>query len=479
MSRVNPTLIKMRAPLWLGLAALSVLSLGCVEQADEELTKEDLEFVKRNLLVAPPTPQFVTNADLDGKVTYLGLDIAPNPVEPGREVHVTHYFKVNAIPGEGWKMFTHVNSTNKKNFINVDHGPVSGKYPVSQWKVGNTIRDQHSFRIPADWATENIEIYWGLWRGRDRMPIKAGRQDEGRVLAAVVPMKAKTPPPLKRYLASKTAKPIKIDGKLDEPAWKTAPSTGAFVDTLSGNPSPLETTAKILWDKDNLYFAFENVDTDAWSQLTERDAKLWTQEAIEIMLDADGNGKTYIELQVAPNGTLFDTFLPTYRKYEDSLDPKRKPFDWNSKMKAAVMVDGTVNKRDDVDKSWTVEMALPMADINGMEKPGAKTPPSMGDVWRVNLFRMDTPKDKGQIATAWSPPLVGDFHKLDRFGELVFADEKGNVAPPKAAIVDPKAEKDDAKATKDKKPAKEKKDKVDPAKGGKEKAEKPAKEKKE
>lgn len=40
-------------------------------------------------------------------------------------------------------------------------------------------------------------------------------------------------------------------------------------------------------------------------------------------------------------------YLPTYRKYEDSLDAK-VPFDWNGKFKAAVKVDGTLNKREDL-----------------------------------------------------------------------------------------------------------------------------------
>jgi hypothetical protein len=32
-----------------------------------------------------------------------------------------------------------------------------------------------------------------------------------------------------------------------------------------------------------------------------------------------------------------------------------------------------------------------------------------------------------QTGTGWNPPMRGDFHALDRFGELVFADEKGVV----------------------------------------------------
>ena len=77
---------------WLYLVALSGLALGCVEQAEDKLTKEDEEFVKKNILSAPPTPQFVVNADLDGKLTYLGMDVSPNPVEAGKDVKLTHYW---------------------------------------------------------------------------------------------------------------------------------------------------------------------------------------------------------------------------------------------------------------------------------------------------------------------------------------------------------------------------------------------------
>jgi hypothetical protein len=66
--------------------------------------------------------------------------------------------------------------------------------------------------------------------------------------------------------------------------------------------------------------------------------------------------------------------------------------------------------------------------VNDLDKNGVKVPPALGDKWRLNMFRMDYPKDaKSQTALGWSPPLVGDFHKLDRFGEIVFVDEKGEL----------------------------------------------------
>ncbi len=448
MSRVSPWfaagVATRQAPIGRVLAlgvALGVLG-ACVEQAEEKPTPEDLDFIKKNILTTAPTPQFPVNANIDNKVVYLGLDVSMNPVEPGKDVKLTHYWKVLAPPGPGWRMFVHINGPSNQGFINWDHHPVHGKYPVAQWKAGEIIRDEHSNRLPVTWPHDKMLVFVGLWRGAERMKINNGQQDgQGRLLAASVPVSNKAAPvaAAKRYVVRKAGKPIKIDGKLDDAAWKDAPSTGFFVNTLTGAPAEIKTEAKLLWDNDNLYFGFENADTDVWSTLSKRDDKLWTQEAVEIMIDADKNGKSYVEFQVAPNGNIFDTYLPEWRKYESTLDPKRKDYDWNSKLKAQVKVMGTLNKRDDQDKGWVAEIAIPLGDANGLSKEPVKVPPKLGDTWRINMFRMDAPEGKPQGAAAWSPPLVGDFHALDKFGEIVFADDKGQVPPTGAAATPTKA----------------------------------------
>ncbi|HEY0705179.1 MAG TPA: carbohydrate-binding family 9-like protein, partial [Polyangia bacterium] len=403
-------------------------AVACVEQTEEKPTEQDMEVIKKNLLSEAPKPQFAVNADLDGKVTYLGLDVTANPVEAGKEFKLTHYWKVNAAPGPGWRLFTHLNGPTGAPFLNVDHGPVGGRYPVSQWKQGDIIRDEHAMRLPVTWPHDKLVVHVGLWRGQERMAILAGPKDPaGRLVAATIPVLTKAPAPTaaaKRYVARKISKPLKIDGKMDEAAWKDAPSTGLFVNTMTGAPAAHKTEAKILWDAQNVYIGFENADSDVWSSLTKRDDKLWTQEVVEVMIDADRNGKSYVELQVAPNGTLFDTYLPEYRKHESTVDPKRKDYDWNSKTRVGVNVIGTLNKRGDEDKGWVAEIAIPIADVGGLSTP-AVTTPKVGDTWRINLFRMDTPEGKPQSASGWSPPMVGDFHALDKFGELVFGDEKG------------------------------------------------------
>jgi hypothetical protein len=425
------------------LVAVLMLALpigACVEQDEEKPSEDDMKVAKQNILTTAPTPKFPVNADLDGKVIYLGMDADPAVVEPGHDVKLTHYWKVVAPIGDGWRVFTHLNGPNNQPFINVDHPPLKGKYAVSQWKAGEILRDEHSIRLPPNWAHAQVVVSTGLWKpGVGRLPIKSGAHDsDGRVTAATLSVQGAAKPAAvarKRYVARMIGKPIKVDGKLDDAAWGEAPSTGPFVNTMTGVPVDQKTEAKLLWDSKFLYVAFDNADSDVWASLTKRDDKLWTQEADELMIDADGNGKTYVELQVAPNGNLFDTYLPEYRKYEDAVDPKKKPYSWNSKMNVKVHVDGTLNQREDKDKGWTVEMAIPLEDVRGLEKTAAKLPPTPGDVWRINMFRMDVPSGKPQQASGWSPPMVGDFHALDKFGDLVFADDKGNVPAPAPATV--------------------------------------------
>ena len=438
------------------------LTTACVEQDDDKPTEEDLKMVKANILTTAPTPKFPAVADLEGKIEYLGLDAEPATAVPGKELKLSHYWKAVASPGEGWRVFTHIEGPNHQGFINADHGPVGGKYPVGQWKAGQIIRDDHTITLPATWSHQSVIVYTGLWRGPTRLSVKSGPSDgQNRVLAATIPVSApaKAETSRKRYVARRVDKPIKLDGKLDEPAWRDAPSSGLFVNTMNGSPAEQATEAKFLWDDKTLYVAFQVADTDVWSNLNKRDDKLWTQEAVELMIDADKNGKSYIELQVAPNGAFFDTYLPEYRKYEDSVDPKAKQFSWNSKANVKVVVDGTLNKHDDKDRGWVVEMALPLADVKGVDSKTESTrlPPGVGDTWRINMFRMDMPQGPGkaQQASGWSPPLVGDFHALDRFGELAFGDEKGNLVPPPPPAPPPGAlAKGDAKTDKAAKPDK-------------------------
>ena len=405
-------------------AILVVFFSGCVEQEPFRPTADDKRKIRENILAKAPPMKFKVNADLEGKIIYLGMDVDRDVLKPGEQFKLTHYWQVKkAVPG--WRLYVHLNSEGKRDYINADHRPVGGRYPVTLWKAGEIIRDIHTVTLPGNWKSDKVSVFCGLWKPKNlRMKIKGPQDDESRIIAATIPVvgaKKVVTTPLKRLVALKITKPVKVDGKLDEEMWAKAASTGAFVETMKGGKSPVMTEAKVLWDDKNLYIGFYVTDEDVWSTLTKRDEKLWTQEAVEIFIDANGDGKDYVELQTNPNGAIFDTYMPSYRKRTDA---------WNSKMVVAVKVDGTLNKKGDKDKGWTAELAIPWADTVGTAKVKIQLPPKVGDKFRLNLYRLDVPRGKPQIFSGWSPPLKGDLHALDRFGELYFGDELGKLPQP-------------------------------------------------
>lgn len=209
------------------------------------------------------------------------------------------------------------------------------------------------------------------------------------------------------YEVSRTATPIKVDGKLDDAIWANAPRFRDFRLNLDGSPSPYKTEAKALYDDTFLYFSFRCRDENIWATFKTRDQHLWEEEVVEVFLQADPHQTTYIELEVNPLGTMLDIYLLDIRKplhYES----------WNSqKLKWGVQVFGTVDGKNG-DQEWTCEIALPLEDI----VTAKNLPPQAGDRWRLNLYRME--KLPRPALLAWSPTFKDDFHLPGKFGEIVF-----------------------------------------------------------
>ena len=140
-----------------------------------------------------------------------------------------------------------------------------------------------------------------------------------------------------------------------------------------------------------------------------------------------------------PSGDTITTDAPVDNR------GKGEHFEWTSGMKSAVNVRGTVDQRGDRDKGWSAEIAIPLADVKGMEAGMKVTiPPVPGDRWRLNVVRVDLPKGQsGVSASSWSPITIRDFHALGRMLNVEFADAdgqipgKGTVAPAAADAAPP------------------------------------------
>jgi hypothetical protein len=398
--------------------------------------KPDPEFAKKNLLSAEPTPKQVVNADLGGKVVYLGCDLDKTTIKPGEAFTITHYIKVVQPPGGDYRLFTHVKGMSSKDWMNVDATKMRSSYPTSQWKAGDIIKDEQKITLKGDWSSSFATIDIGLYKKGDssekaRLPIVSGPNDgHGAVIAAKLTVEGKgataQPPSAQKpggFVIKRASGPITVDGKADEPSWATAPSTGAFQQG-EGLDLPLPTTARLMWDDKYLYVYVDVTDEDVYSEFKKPDDPLWKQDAVELFVDADKNGKGYVELQVNPQNAQFDSWFAGTRQSGPPGDEK-----WTSGIVSAVVVDGTLDKRDDKDKGWHAEIAVPLAAVKGADAAMAITlPPKPGDSWKMNIVRVEGGKDKkGYTASAWAPITRQDFHAIDKLYTVTFGDEKGDV----------------------------------------------------
>jgi Carbohydrate family 9 binding domain-like len=238
----------------------------------------------------------------------------------------------------------------------------------------------------------------------------------------------------KQYVAYRASSRLDVDGKLDDPDWAAAPWSDAFVD-IEGDRRPpprFRTRAKMLWDDDYFYVAAEMEEPDVWGTLTERDTVIFHDNDFEVFIDPDGDTHSYYELEVNALGTPWDLML--IKPYRDG-GPAIHAWDIAG-LQLGIAVQGTLNRPDDRDEGWTVEIAMPWKILREAA-PGHK-PPQPGDRWRVNFSRVQWQVDvaNGRYAKRLKPgtkdPLPEDnwvwsaqgainMHMPERWGYVQFS----------------------------------------------------------
>ncbi len=249
--------------------------------------------------------------------------------------------------------------------------------------------------------------------------------------AAPSPGNRSLPPPVEmpqRYTCHRADSSIAVDGRLDDPAWVKAPWTRAFMDIEgAARPAPpLLTRAKLLWDDANLYIGALLEEPHVWAVLTRRDEIVFQDNDFEVFIDPDGDAREYYEIEINALNTIFDLFL--VRTYLDG-GPALHAWDCTG-LRSAVHVDGTLNDPGDVDRSWSVELALPWKTLG--EAAHCPTPPRPGDTWRMNFSRVEWQHrvvdgryekvpDRPEDNWVWSPQGVINMHLPQRWGYVEFA----------------------------------------------------------
>jgi len=190
-------------------------------------------------------------------------------------------------------------------------------------------------------------------------------------------------------VVKKCAFPPVLDGDLSDGCWKNAKVAGVWVNVDTGRAAAQPTAAWVSYDDENLYVAFRNDEPDTTSilaEVTERDGSVWRDDSNELFIDPTAGRKDYYQLIVNTKGALYDGC--------------GRDGDWDSKTEVAVkMTDG----------GWSVELAVPLADLGVVGSP-------KGQTWTANFCR----NRRGEREVyAWSD-TGADVHTPECFGKLKF-----------------------------------------------------------
>ena len=149
----------------------------------------------------------------------------------------------------------------------------------------------------------------------------------------------------KELLAVKTATPPKIDGKLDDKCWKTAPQADKFTHIQTNNPVKDQTVAKIVYTDKSIYIAWQLNSSQPKSIVSRqtKDQKRFTDEDV-VCFSIDP-----FHTHQSDHRTLFMA-NPMGKKYVQFAPGRPKKTELTGKWKVETKIE---------DNGWMVEMEIP------------------------------------------------------------------------------------------------------------------------
>lgn len=209
-----------------------------------------------------------------------------------------------------------------------------------------------------------------------------------------------------------TETPPVLDGRADDPAWQRAAVIEDFRQGwIPGSPpAKARTSARLLWDREWLYFFAEMEDTEVAAESRSHDGPLWKNDVFELFFRPSDKHPGYFEFEVNPAGAVLDAFFPDAESWHDPEQLKRDTFH----LEPIVVVHGTLDSPGDRDTGWSVEGRIPWTDLFA-----AGGRPVPGETWRVNLARVNGAGDAGELSSA-TPLTKLSFHRTEEFAPLLF-----------------------------------------------------------
>jgi len=165
------------------------------------------------------------------------------------------------------------------------------------------------------------------------------------LVAVTASAAAATTPTRPTVVPARATAAVRIDGKLDDPAWSAATPFTGFVQKYprEGRTPSEPTSVRVLYDDRTLYVAIDCVQRRApiVARLTRRD-RVVEADRVAVYLDSMLDRKTAVQLEVNAAGVQADAL---------HFDDTNSTFDWDEVWRSAVA------RRAG---GWSVELAIPL-----------------------------------------------------------------------------------------------------------------------
>jgi len=202
---------------------------------------------------------------------------------------------------------------------------------------------------------------------------------------------------MRLYEALKAATPPKLDGRLDDPCWRSAPPSSGFVRTLRdvGKPPTAQTHIRLACDDRYLYVGIQcdepHPERLKATILDDDNASVCGDDAIEMFFHPNPQSADYYQLAASSRGVRYDG--------------RRLDASWDADWQVAARVDKA---------AWFLECRIALASF-----------PDRGSIWRFNVCRELRSTDPIEFH-CWSD-THGAFHTPSRFGHLILAGALGGL----------------------------------------------------
>jgi len=185
----------------------------------------------------------------------------------------------------------------------------------------------------------------------------------------------------------------RLDGRLDDEAWRDAPAATGFTqyEPSPGAPASQRTEARVVYGDDALYVAIRAWDTAPDSiagQLTRRDQRSYS-DVVGVVIDSYFDRRTAFHFEVNPRGVKTDIYR---------FDDIQEDVGWDAVWDVATAVD---------EEGWAAEFRIPYSQLRFRE--------GEEQTWGINFLRRVARLDELSL---WAPTSREDAALVSRLGEL-------------------------------------------------------------